>query len=593
VPPLRDGVLDFGTVVLAPDAAVRVRLRNVPAGCQGRADCSVADADRFQSSKLQDVRAFCDGVVVPAPSGRELRLTVRSVDCAGPYFCAAIAGISLQPGERRDCDVDIGALPVTTLRVVGPSPEILGQLVVHWFSAALQGEHGEVRLDEAGLAELRGVETERLSFKTVSECSLLPVRKPAGPDLELAPESRLAGLRLRGADGAFVPFALRGAGSKHALLNIVVANSLAAVETVTASADGIGTLRWPTSAIAWNGDVGILDVGTAARGADLIVTPSGEKPKQPPWLRLLLGYPDGKRKELRHSDGRFRAADLVPGNYTLRWQISDHPGPVIADPLVIHGGASTELVVPWPVFTTWQGIVTNWRAIPVQDRIDWVRFGNWKSFAEGAQLRVDDAGGFAMPLPEDSTGPGDVVEFRRGTAGFAGRVVAVDRPGHRVLVEHPPVRWIGLRIVPRFGGDRWMLLLREPGSNLPWGPVNPKVPARVPLPPGGRLEGELCEWEDRKLHHTTCFVTIDGSLGEVTIAPAGGHWCTVRLERAGTSMRACLLGPDGKPCLAQVGAGPEQSQRLWVPEGARGIQVTLEAGGVQNFAAEREEIVIR
>jgi hypothetical protein len=37
--------------------------------------------------------------VVPAPSGRELRLTVRSVDCAGPYFCAAIAGISLQPGN--------------------------------------------------------------------------------------------------------------------------------------------------------------------------------------------------------------------------------------------------------------------------------------------------------------------------------------------------------------------------------------------------------------------------------------------------------------------------------------------------------------
>jgi hypothetical protein len=53
---MRDGVLDFGTVVLAPDAAVLVRLRNVPAGCQGRADCSVADDDRFQSSKLQDVR---------------------------------------------------------------------------------------------------------------------------------------------------------------------------------------------------------------------------------------------------------------------------------------------------------------------------------------------------------------------------------------------------------------------------------------------------------------------------------------------------------------------------------------------------------
>jgi hypothetical protein len=58
-------------------------------------------------------------------------------------------------------------------------------------------------------------------------------------------------------------------------------------------------------------------------------------------------------------------------------------------------------------------------------------------------------------------------------------------------------------------------------------------------------------------------------------------------------MSACLLGPDGKPCRAQDGPGPEQSQRLWVPEGARGIQVTLEAGGVQNFAAEREEIVIR
>jgi hypothetical protein len=86
---------------------------------------------------------------------------------------------------------------------------------------------------------------------------------------------------------------------------------------------------------------------------------------------------------------------------------------------VIHGGAPTELVVPWPVFTTWQGIVTNWRAIPVQDRIDWVRFGNWKFFHEGPAQRIDDAGGFSVQLPEDMTDPGDVVEFRRGTAGFA------------------------------------------------------------------------------------------------------------------------------------------------------------------------------
>jgi hypothetical protein len=87
-------------------------------------------------------------------------------------------------------------------------------------------------------------------------------------------------------------------------------------------------------------------------------------------------------------------------------------------------------------------------------------------------------------------------------------------------------------------------------------------------------------------------VTIDGSLSEVTIAPAGGHWCTLRLERAGTSMSACLLGPTGKPSGA-LASGSEQSLRLWVPEGARGIQVTLEPGGLQDFAAEREEIVIR
>jgi hypothetical protein len=54
-----------------------------------------------------------------------------------------------------------------------------------------------------------------------------------------------------------------------------------------------------------------------------------------------------------------------------------------------------------------------------------------------------------------------------------------------------------------------------------------------------------------------------------------------------------LARPDGKPGGAQAGAVPEQSGRLWVPEGARGIQVTLEPGGVQNFAAEREEIVIQ
>ncbi|HZN37782.1 MAG TPA: hypothetical protein VFD82_03210 [Planctomycetota bacterium] len=236
-----------------------------------------------------------------------------------------------------------------------------------------------------------------------------------------------------------------------------------------------------------------------------------------------------------------------------------------------------------------------WRAIPPGDRFLFVRFGTWKSFADGAQPRIDDAGHFALPLPADSPGPDARVEFRSGVQGLVGRVVAVDQPGHRVFVEHPAVRFVELRVEPRRPG-RWMLHLYVDGQDgTPWQMLNHTLPSRALVPEGMSLHGALLEDDagsPRLPTLTTAFVTLDGSQREVTIR-GSGHWCAIRLERQGTKAVALLLDPQRRPSGVRCHIEPSGACRLWVPDGASGIQVRLEPGGAQDFDAARDEITLR
>jgi len=87
---------------------------------------------------------------------------------------------------------------------------------------------------------------------------------------------------------------------------------------------------------------------------------------------------------------------------------------------------------------------------------------------------------------------------------------------------------------------------------------------------------------------TTAFVALDGSQREVTIRGGNGHWCSIHLERQSTKGKALVHDAQRRPCgfTCDIDAS---AVRLWVPEGASGIQIRLEPGGVQDFDSAQDE----
>lgn len=605
VPAMAEGVVDFGDVVLLPDAAVRVRVTGVSAKSGGKVALTVT-GDSYQYSASMVAEPCESGVLLPAPSGRMLVVRAQGGDDAGLAFAARLPELTLAAGETRDCAVDVAALRATRIRVVGPSPELLSQLRVRWHSNDAVVFGGTFALDGDGRAVLRGVDPQQVGFgidQVFEGGGLVPTDRVGAAATEaldaeyyLRPETRLVGLRVRAADGGWLPLASAPGDDRlhpRRLCVLPTAQLEAKPEVCVATAD-LGTLRWPLRAIVWHDELGTLDVATAVRGNSLVVTPTGDVPAESHRFRLLLQRPDGTVATLRRDRADFRTGDLVPGTYQLRWQIGDEPGPVIDASLAIAAGQRAALQVPWPTFAMWEGTVTNWRAIPVGDRFLCVRFGSWQRFYEGAQPPIDDAGHFRLPLPADSQGPADRVEFRRGTQGMSGRIVAVDVPGHRVMVEHPAVRFVELHVVPRGAGSWSLLLYAEGQDGLPWANLNQTVPSRVLVPDGMVLHGALSEAgpDGAPSEAVTAFATIDGSRPEMTVQAGGGHWCAVGLRRTGVKLQACLLDPRGRPggdyfWLEQPGDG-----RIWVPDGATGLQVTLDPGGDQRFEPARTEIAI-
>src|SRR5262249_3056314 len=117
--------------------------------------------------------------------------------------------LQLASGETRLLAVDVEALPAHTIRLVGPSRELLPHLEV--MCSVSEHQRGpSVRLDGEGRAVVRGYEPPRLhySLATRTAWSTLHPRTGPGPDFELEPGQPLRGLCLLGAEGARVPFNL-------------------------------------------------------------------------------------------------------------------------------------------------------------------------------------------------------------------------------------------------------------------------------------------------------------------------------------------------------------------------------------------------
>lgn len=596
-PAMTEGVLDFADVAMVPDAGLRIVLVGAGAGASGRANARVEGADFWRSESLP-MGQLESGVRLPVPSGRPLSLSLQNGDAAALTFVARVPLQPLAAGEVRECAIDLTQLRASRIRVVGPSSRLLEGLVVAWSDAEL---HGAVALDGEGTAVLRGPDPTPLHFAVDPQFEGGDLVRVGGDTpaagaatIALEPAAPLVGLQVRGEDAGFLPFVFGRSESRLQArrLRVLPREKLLGLSEVHVGVAGLGPLRRPRHAIVWDGDVGTLDVATATRGTALVVQPVGDLPPEAHRFCLLLQAADGATTTMRRAGKTFLLSDPPPGRYRLRWQIADQAAAVIDDALVIGDGERVERQVPWPAFALWQGTVVNWRALPPGDRFRCVRFGTWQRFHEGAQPPIDDAGRFLLPLPADSDGPGEVVEFRSGMQSLPGRVLGIDVAEHRVLVEHPPVRFVELKVAPRFSA-KWMLSI-DSGEALYWAMLTPSVPSRVLVPEGMVLHGVLTESvEGRPGACTTAFVVLDGSQREVTVAAGSGHWCAVKLAREYTTLSACLLDPRGHPAGDSYRLGGPGEGRLWVPDTASGIRLELDPGGVQQLPASRVEIEVR
>jgi len=599
VPPMREGIHDFGTLVLEPDAAVRVQVR-VPAGWRGHIECELdlPAIEYFFDSKQVEAQAGGAEAVLPVPSGYEVSLSVEARDGVPFVFHSSPPRFQLASGETRLCEFDVGAMPAHTIRVVGPSAELLPNLTI-MCSVEKNRIGGIVHPDAEGRAVLRGYEPSQLFY--MLRChgwGMLHAREgAAGPDFEIEPDSPIAGVALRNEAGRRVPFvlgyepdsdkSLDYVGKDSGLLvQVFFATELQKATTWLAWSESLGALRWPAGAIVWHRDVGELDINTAQQRAGLVVVGAGEKPKETRKFAVELLDAKGQSAAVRQGvEDRYVFADIVPGEYSVRWRIGKEPGPQIADKIKLSPGVPKQLDASWPVTVLWHGEVTNWNAIPAADRLRLVWIGaGW--------AMVDDAGHFECPVL-DGAEPPQQVRFSTRSGQRDGRVTSVDVAGHRVLVEHPTdLRWVNLRVVPRFGHDWRVVLYAEKREDI-WAMVSPLL-TRLLMPPTGVLRGWLAEEDAGKpLANITAWVAIDGSQPEVELKPGGGHWCDLRLERSNARMQTYLLSPEGQPSGSYERQERPGTQRIWIPDGTRSVQIELDPGGKQLLDATQNELVVR
>lgn len=595
VPAMQDGVRDFGTLTLEPDAALRLRLLRGPTDWNGQVHWSLETDDEYLGGGELEVTAGAAETLVQAPSSRSLSCLLESRE-RGPFaWCMQPAKFELQSGETRLLEIDVSEQPVGTIRVVGPSRELLPHLQV-MSSISENRIGGWVRLDENGRATVRGCEPALLhwSINNCSGWSPLHPRQSPGPDLELEPGQALAGLRLLGEDGTALPFNLGyqpdgpdlayvGAGAPVQLFDAAMRPR---ITTLLLWNETLGSMRFPADAVVWHGDLGDLDVRTAERRAGLVVTATGERTSRSGRIAIELSK-GGETVATRESDDHcFRFTDVVPGDYDLRWRVGGEPGPQIASALTLAPGAPRLLSAPWPKVVVWHGEVANWRQIPAIDRLPVVRLGVASPAGSPGAL-VDEAGHFESRMTEGATVPASV-EFTFGLVGLPGRLLAVDELAHRVLVEHPTdMHWVALRVRPR-GNTGWLVMFPGEGQV-----IDPRGLQRVLVPSGAVLRGVLLESEggsaDRRV---TAWVTVDGSQSEVEVEATGGSWRELRFEREGARMTYELLGPGGTRGWPDFLDRPS-TVRLWIAPGTTALRVEFVPGGEQTLEIGTGDLIVR
>jgi hypothetical protein len=613
VPAAAGGSVDFGNVVLEPDAAVRIRLVDAPAS-DGEIRFVVGKALAIpyaeQTRRLRDGSAE---VLMPAPSCEDLQVCAFTVSDLGHncYFAMGCRTIRLRSEETGV--VELRPLPGgrVTVEVRGPSAALLPHLAIalwqrdqrDWFGqtfqcplASLDGSGRAVFWLPDSRCEI-GVRRENgTTLLTACDGSGTAQTTAADALLIVTPLNPLAGILVRNhGQPVSSRLSLRGpdrppANATRAVCHVCTGPEVQAVREFDFQLEEGG--NWHTCLAEdaqTDGDLTWLDVERSPARCSLSV--HAELPAEYHSSLGIRAEPLDGGPAIRIGGNRppFEGR-LSSGTYRLRWICSGGAAAVIDDRLELAAGEHREITAFVPVLERWEARIRDQEVlgmVPVGLRIGDV-------WSEGCALPGRTVP-FLMPAPSQPGATADIyLHLLKMTV--PGRITCLDQTSHTFTVEHGLTAADRVRIRTRgLGSGRRQICL---ASHL----TDNRIPAwlgdaaEVLVPPGSERTGFLIEQID-PWQQVTCWFTLRHGSGELSVEPRG-HWTTVRVQPE-CNVQVFVDGPaeanipatgPGSITAGQV-QGPGECQ-VFVADGTRAVRV-VRPQGTLTFAPDQVEIVVR
>lgn len=519
----------------------------------------------------------------------------------------APAWVRLTRGEQRRVDLQCGENPIT-IRVVGPSPELLPRLAVLLRPAAdpprLRGQQFVLGLDAKGRAACYlpdGAMRGTLAVKKRSQAgrgvwprdvATFPLQEqhgafdllPTEGELVLSPIEPLVGIAV-GSPGH----------EQHAWLSLEAIRRTQEVEplflcrrTGAESAailhgwtEQLGPFTMAMDHVRGSGDLWFVPPAATSRLGTLVVHVA-DAPEPGSVVDLLaesVGDVHSQAPQPTRLDRAtgLRSSSLPPGTYRLLWEVGLGRGPVAAEVVVITAGGNTELSLSPPALQRWTLQLRNVDTSRAEALF--LKLGT--AYSLGAARKGDFLMDRFEPPRVGETGEVFAWVLK---CSFPASVVNVDPAARRAEVSSTVTDaiWCRLRAQSMAGGRVGIRLQRTAGvtSNLP-AFLDGEV--QVPLMPGTTRNGCVMETLEGRNQLVAWFQLSPESPDQV--ARGNGRWTTLRIERPILRAEVLADGPTGVEPMSIYQIENPGEYPLFVADGTRTFHVDLEPGGRQTFDA--------
>ncbi|MCC7061380.1 MAG: hypothetical protein IT456_01160 [Planctomycetes bacterium] len=517
----------------------------------------------------------------------------------------APAWVRLTRGEQRRVDLQCGVQPIT-IRVLGPSPELLSRLAVLLRPAAdpprLRGQQLVLGLDAKGRAAcylpdgaMRGTLAVKkptnagrgvwpryaATFPLQDEHGAFDLQQTEG-ELVLSPIESLVGIAV-GSPGheQHAWLSLEAMRRPHEVEPLFLCRRASAesAETLHGSTEQLGPFTMLMANVRTSGDLWFVPPAATNRLGTLVVHVA-DAPEPGSVVDLLAECIDGARDQARQPTKLDRAtglSSLLPGTYRLLWEVNLGRGPVAAEAVVITAGGITELTLSPPALQRWTLQLRNVDTSRAEALF--LKLGT--AYSLGAARKGDFLMDRFEPPRVGETGEVFAWVLK---CSFPARVVNVDAAALRAEVTSTVTDavWCHLRAQAMAGGRLGIRLQRTAGLDTTL-PAFLDGDIHVPLMPGTTRNGCVLETLEGRTQLVAWF-QLSPELPD-QVARGSGRWTTLRIERPILRAEVLAAGPPGVDAMSVYTIEKPGEYPLFVADGTRTFHVDLQPGGRQTFDA--------